>query len=818
MTSLTQRSFAGGELAPALYARADQQKYATGLRTCLNFKVQRHGGVTNRSGFEYIATAKNLGERVRLIKFVFNTEQTYVLEFGEDYIRFYRNGGYIAVSGVAAYSGATPYVIGDLVVQAGINYYCIAATTGNAPPNATYWYPLTGDIYEIPTSYAEGDLQDLKYVQSGDVVTITHPTYPPAELRRTGHTAWILTDITFEASINPPSGTPTLNLGGAGTAEYEYVVTSIKEETYEESVASTPVSTTAAAVPTELLPNKISWGQVAGAKQYNVYKSYAIGSTHGYIGTVDDSATPYLKDTNIIPDYNKTPPVARNPLNGTGNHPSTVTYFQQRRGFANSNNSPETAWLTRSADQDNMNISYPLQEDDAITFTLRGNQVNQIRHLMEIDARFIVLTSGGEWVIQGDASGVVTPSEINPRQIGYSGASDLRPVLVSNTALFVQSRGSIIRDLRYEVASDGSGSSGYRGRDLSVFSEHLFTSYTIVDWDYAQTPDSIIWAVRNDGVMLGLTYMREQEIWGWHRHTTDGLIENVIVVPEAGEDILYAVIKRTIDGTDYRYIERMHSRTISDIEVDAFFVDSGLTYDGRNLAVTTMTLSGGSSWTVDETLTITASAGYFLAGDVGNEIVLRSGTDEIRFTLAAYSSSTVMTGNASKTVPTSLRSAATTDWGMAVDQLSGLSHLEGKTVSVLGDGVVDPQQVVTSGVVTLSRPYEIIHVGLPYISDIETLDLEVMNRETIFDKRKRINSLTVVTQDSKGFWAGDDVSHLKERRVEVDLYATPSNPEPEKTEITLTASWNNHGRVIIRQPDPLPLTILAVIPSGTVGG
>lgn len=819
MTSLVQRSFAGGEIAPALYARADQQKYATGLRTCKNFKVQKHGGVASRAGFEFIAKTKVLGKKVRLLKFVFNTSQTYVLEVGDLYIRFYHEGAQIEVSGVAAWSGATTYAVGDLVVSGGINYYCILAhAPSHVPPNATYWYALTGVIYEIPTTYLEADLPDLQYVQSGDVVTITHPTYQPSELRRTGHTAWTLVPISFAASISAPTSA-ALTLGGAGAAAYEYVVTAVKVETYEESVASNTAYNAAGATPTEQAPHKITWVASSGAEQYNIYKSYVQGGTHGFIGMATGLE---FRDTNIAPDFNKTPPVARNPMTGAGNYPGTVTYFQQRRGFASSNNSPETTWLSRSADQDNMNISYPLQEDDAVTFTLRGNQVNRIRGMIEVDAKFVILTAGGEWVIQGNASGVVTPSEINPRQIGYSGTATLRPLIVTNTALFVQARGSTVRDLRYEVASDGTGSSGYRGRDLSVFAEHLFTKYTILDWDYAQAPDSIVWAVRSDGVLLGLTYLREQEIWGWHRHDTDGIFENDVTVPEGNEDILYAAIKRTIGGVDYRYIERMHSRIITDLAVDAFFVDSGLTYDGRRSANTSwpvsQTLTGGTNWTVDELLTCTASAGFFVAGDVGNEVVLRLGTEKIRFLIAGYTGTTIVIGHASKTVPASMRGVAVTDWGKAVDDLSGLDHLEGKTVSVLGDGVVDPQKVVTSGAITLSRPYEVIHAGLPYTPEIETLDLEILNRETILDKKKRINSLTVITENSRGFWAGDDRARIKERVVNTDLYATPSTPDPEKTEILLQASWNNNGRVLIQQRDPLPLTILAVIPSGMVGG
>src|SRR5512146_58165 len=157
--SIIQRSFGGGEVAPAVYGRADQIKYQTGLARCRNFFVRRHGGVSNRPGTQYITPQGNHDYAGRIWKFVFNASQTYILLFENQTLRFVREGALITVSGVAAYNGATAYIPGDLVLSGGINYYCIADTTGNAPPNATYWYAMpAGDIYEIPTPYLTADL------------------------------------------------------------------------------------------------------------------------------------------------------------------------------------------------------------------------------------------------------------------------------------------------------------------------------------------------------------------------------------------------------------------------------------------------------------------------------------------------------------------------------------------------------------------------------------------------------------------------------------------------------------------------------------
>ena len=905
MSTVIQRSFAAGEISPGLYARADQAKYAVGLRTCKNFQIMRNGGATNRAGFEYINEVKDSGRFTRLIPFIYNDEQTYVLEFGNGYMRVYRNGGEVltslelitngtfntdisgwtiltagvvwdsglqamrfgttnaagraeqAVAGLTvgvqhtlsldviqgSSSGVTIGVICNIGTSSGGNDIVanqalgLGAKTITFTPTATTVYirfepnsafpgpsktvlvdnvsmlEPVGTIVEIVTPYAENHLRDLLFAQSGDVVTITHPSYVPRELKRTSHTSWTLTAITFAASIAAP-GSPTLSGVTAGSNSYYYVVTAVKNDTYEESVASAVASTTAAATPTEAAAITFSWAAVSGAAAYNVYR----GSTSGVLGYLGQATGTSFRDTGrFTEDYAKVPPTARNPFDAANLYPRAVAYYQQRRLFGGSNTYPETVWGSKIGAHSNFDLSYPLQEDDALTYALVGNRVNHVRHLLEVDSRFIVLTSGSEKELEGDAEGALTPDSPNPREIGRNGASTVAPVIVDATAVYVQARGNKIRDVRYEVIANDQKTVSYRGRDLSVYADHMFTGYAVVDMAYQQIPHSTVWCVRNDGVFLGLTYVREHDIWAWHRHTTDGTFESICVVPEGDEDVLYATVKRTINGATKRYVERMHTRRVTEISVDAFFVDSGLTYDGRNLnSAHTMMLSGGTNWTVDETLTLTSSTGYFVAGDVGNEIVLRSGTDTVRFRIAGYTSATVVTGNGHKTIPSTMRATTLGDWGKAVDELSGLGHIEGKTASILADGSY-LTGTVTGGVLTLARPYEVIHVGLPYESDLEPLDLESL-KSTLADKTKRINRLTVYTQESRGFKVGVDASHLKRTPVTVAQYDDPDAVNADKTEITLDTTYTNHGRVLIRQDEPLPLTVLALAPAGFIGG
>ena len=838
MSSVRQLSFAGGEISPALYGRVDLVKYATGVRTLRNFLVARHGGASNRPGTAFIGEVKDSTKVGRLVQWIFNADQTYVLVFGDQTLRFIRNGAYIQVSGVAAWNNGVNYVIGDLVVEGGINYYCILGHINQQPPNATYWHPLTGAIYEIPTPYLAADLDDLGFVQSADVLTLTHQSYAPRELARTGHTAWTLTEITFAPSIAAPAGPAVAGGTGAGK-DWIYVITAVKDETFEESLPSASATRVNVGDPTAAAPNVVSWTAVAGAVEYNIYRQKAVPTAttpdgiFGYLGT--SSNTTFNDNNSVDPDFADTPPAARNPFSGAGNFPAVSGYFQQRQLYANTTNEPETVQASRSANFKNFTVSQPLQDDDALTFPIRGRYVNAVRHILDL-GKLIILTSDGEWLIEGGADGILAPGEINPKQQSYYGSSTLPPIIVGGDALFVQARGSIVRDLAFELESDS-----YRGNDLTIFSSHLVDAYTLVDWAYQQNRNSVVWIVRSDGVLLGLTYIKTHQIFAWHRHDTDGDIENVCVVPEGTEDRLYLLVKRTINGVTKRYIERMHTRLVSDI-IDAVFLDSSLTYDGRNTDVTkTMTLTGGVDWDQDETLTLTCSAAQFdNPGDVGNEIHLYikdsdgAITDVVRCQITAVTSPTVASVKPHKTVPTTLRVTATDDWADAVDTVSGLSHLEAKQVSVFADGfvVASPNNAaytvltVAAGAITLERPYATIHVGLPYLSDLETLNIDTAQGETISDKAQLVTKATVFVESSRGLWVGgappeddddDPLEGLRELKIRnTEGYDKPIDLATETVEVKFDNTWNSHGRVFMRQVDPLPLSILTVVPAGFI--
>jgi hypothetical protein len=415
MTNFSQRSFASGEITPSLHARVDLAKYATALKMCRNFTVARHGGVDSRPGTSFVSEVKDSSKTVRIIPFVFNNNQSYIIEMGNYYFRFYKNGALVRVTSVTAWSGATAYDVGDLASRAGVNYYCILAHTNQQPPNATYWYPLTADIFEIPTPYYHGtiggvtrSLWDIQFAQSADVMTLVHPNFAPRDLQRFGDTAWILETIVFGPSI--ANVTNLTNDGGVpGAIATSWAVTAVSANGEE----STGVVTSTTSTPSSGAAVNLSWTAVTGAVEYRVYREFDASGTNGtgLIGTVSGTN---FKDDGDIPESGS-PPVDPGLFNAAGEYPSTVVYSQQRLFFANSDNLPETIWGSRIGSFANFHTVFPQTDDGPVTFSLVGRYVNEVMALLEL-RELLALTSGSEWVIRGNADGVITPTQINPKQ------------------------------------------------------------------------------------------------------------------------------------------------------------------------------------------------------------------------------------------------------------------------------------------------------------------------------------------------------------------------------------------------------------------
>lgn len=688
MPDIIQRSFTSGEISPAVGARADLTKYSTGLSKCENFFIRAQGGVYSRPGTRYVGEQKSSAARGRLIPFQFNTEQSYILLFENNVIRFIKDGGYIESS--------------------------------------------PGVPYELATTYTTAQLSRLNFVQNADILTIVHPDHDPKELGRVTDTNWTLTTVSYASTVTAPGALTLTAVGtGAGTynKRYRYVVTTVDADGIE-SVAS-PANSINTPSLSQTAGVQIDWADVAGADYYRVYKENTSNATaSGIYGWIGDTKVSIFDDYNIAPIMSDAPPENRTPFTGTDNKPSTVTYYQQRLIFANTNNEPQTIYTTQTANYQSLRTSNPPRDTDAVTFTIAARQVNEVRHILPLDS-MIILTSGGEWKTTEGQEEVLAPATIGIRIQSYNGCSWTRPVVVNSTAIFVQEKGAKLRDLNYEFTSDK-----YTGNDLSIMAEHLFEGYQIEEMAYSAEPYGIIWCIRDDGTLLGLTYQKEHQVWGWHQHTTQGTFESVASITEDDRDAVYVIVNRTINGATKRYIERLEPR-YDDAAENAFCVDCGLSYDG---------------------------------------------------------------------------SPATS--------ISGLGHLEGEDVAVLADGNEVTGLTVSSGAITLPNAASIVHVGLSYTPVIETLEIDIPSQqESLKNKEMSVSQVVLDVYKSRGGWVGPRLDKNNtgtmyeiKPRFDSDSYDTIAL-RSFKEEIYVDPAWGNHGGIRIEQRAPLPLAILAILPT-----
>lgn len=615
MPKTLRASYGSGVLSPELFGRIDLARFQSGLKTCHNFITKPHGPAVNRTGFEFVKEVKYSNKATRLLPFIFSPAQAYVLEFGDLYARIHTEGATVleAAQSVTGATSADPvqltiaghgYANGDEVYVASLpgdfavlngrylrvtnvaaNTFDLLDEWGNNVDGSGFAAYTSGGAaarpLEVTTPYLEADLFDLRIAQAADTVTITHPDYAPRELVRVSATSWTINTITYAPGIAAPTGVTATPTGGGGTT-YTYVVTALSAGGLEESLQSATASCTNATPLSSANYNTVTGTNVSGAVRYKVYRKDTNTNIYGYMGQTDDLTVGFIDNGSVSPDVTLSPPINQTPFGATGDYPTAVGYFDQRRFFAGTDNAPQTTWGTRPGTSSNLSYTIPAQDDDSLNFTLDAVQMNQIAHIVPL-TDLLLLTNTGEWKVVAADNGALTPSNLSARRQGNTGASECIPVVAGNTVLYVNARGAHVSAVRYAMESNA-----YDSADVSVYAPHLFDNYTITNWTYQRAPMPVVWAVRSDGTLLGFTFQPEQEVQSWHTHgTKDGTFESVCAIPEStNEDMLYVVAVRTVDGATKRYIERMHTRDFTIVE-DAFFVDSGLSYDGS--ATTTIT-------------------------------------------------------------------------------------------------------------------------------------------------------------------------------------------------------------------------------------
>lgn len=601
----------------------------------------------------------------------------------------------------------------------------------------------------------------------------------------------------------------------------------------------------------ELVYNTLSWtynladpsGSAPSNVTYNIYRN--VGGVFGYVGTTQ--AQTFI-DNGLTIDTSQQPPSYDAVMNSLTNYPSVSAFYQQRHLFANSNKNPFTVWASKTGLFTNFSSETPVADDDAVIFELPSTK-SEIMNVLDI-GNLILFTESEERVVLGNNSGgqygTLTPTAINEVVQSFWGSASLRPIAVNNSAIFLQARGNVIRDLTYFFEEDK-----YKGNDLTVFASHLFENYTIVDIDYQKIPYSILYAVRNDGALLTATINKEQQILAWSHYDTPGEYLNVCCIPEDTADSAYVLVKRNVvdeNGlTASRvYVERFQIRTVAIENIqDNIFMDCAFTYNGFDNQYTfNLTLASGNTWTKNNLLNVCASGNPFTVNSVGSQVVFEDASGNIvRVTITNFVNANLVQGFSDCDIPTDLQGNTVTA-GIAISQITGMWALNGCEVSVSADGYVISSTfnsdydsiIVENGVINLPSPFTVINVGMAYKSDLMTLDVDVVGYtaiagQTDVDKWKNISQVTPKLVNSLGGFYGDADPDTDEANSENDplfklneVKDRDENTDPNlpptlingNIRMNIEGGWDINGNVFIRQVDPLPLCISAIAFAGNI--
>lgn len=748
-----QTSFNAGELSPSLDGRVDLGKYGAGCKRLENFLPMIQGPARRRSGTRFVNEVKDSDTRTWLIRFEFSETQAYILEFGDQYIRFYTNHGQV-LDGGSAYEIASPYSAADL-------------------------------------TSASGTLR-LRFVQSGDVVYFVHPEYAVRKLSRFGATNWTFTEVAFEGGpfqdIDPDNTITVYASAATGTVTLT-ASSGIFSASDVGSLFQIEAQDGGDIIPWEsqkdfgvnvnpLGERRRSDGKIyicatdyTPAAEQAIYTgstrpTHTQGTFRDGSGTITGTSldgpigvdwtyesldygtvkiTGFTSSTEVTAVVQKALPFnvvsasfptrrwAFSRWSEINGYPSQVAFFRERLVFA----TKQTIDMSVAADFENFsdrNSSGEVTPDMAIAIDVTSDTVNRIEWLAPADG-LLIGTAGAEFVageITLDAP--LGPGNVKITQQSQFGSKSVVPSQIAEVLVFVQRSGKKVRELQYEFASNG-----YKSTDLTVLADHI-SGDGLVDIAYQQEPHSILWTVRSDGLLLGFTYNREQDVLGWHRHPIggNGFVECVehIPNPNGTQDDIWMIVRRTINGQTKRYIEYLETDfTEENALTESFFVDSGLSYSG----------------------------------------------------------------------------AATTT-------LSGLGHLEGETVQVLVNGASHPDRVVQSGSIELQVAATTASAGLGYKSRLQTMRLEAGARDgTAQGKTKRINKVVVRFLATLGAKAGPDENTLDQ--LEFRSGSDPMNQPPPLFTGDKLMEWPGgydfDGYMVIEQDQPLPMTVVAIMPQVT---
>jgi hypothetical protein len=744
-----QSNGSSGEISPQLYGRVDVTKYANSVATLENMYVKDFGGMFRRPGTYYVNAVKDSSKATRLIPFQFSTTQAYIIEVGDQYMRFYMNNGLIETGGV----------------------------------------PVAG-AYEIATPYLEADLFELQFAQDADTMYIVHKDYPQAKLTRTAHWTWTHTPIDYtvdplraalmDLNIETTTITPSADAGAGITLTASVAIFDASHVGSIWKIKSGWVEITAVA---------------AGGLKLVATADVLYG---GGLATGPGATTTWYESA----------------WSGYRGYPACVCFFEERLIYAASHGEPQRIWGSAIGEYDNFNTTVsPVVDDNSFSYTIASQQVNAIQWLMATKV-LAMGTSGGNFVAStGSSNEPISPTNIQIKPETSYGSALLIPRRIGHYVYYVQRDLRTIRELSYDYTSDS-----FVSLDMTLLSEHI-TESGVKDLDYQESPDNILWLVRDDGQIATLTRQIDQQIIGWSRQIfggnfggLDAVAESVATIPKGEEDQVWVIVKRTIGGTTKRYVEYLTPFRMPDEQEDCFYVDSGLSLD-IPIALTAITKASPGQ--------VTLPVGH---GLVDGNVIRISGVEgmtEINkryFIVSAAAATTIelhdMNGsNFATTTFTTYISGG--EVRKCVTSVSGLTHLIGETVQICVDGGTHPDRVVSgAGAVTLDDYYSRVHVGYGYTSKIKGLKIEagssIGSGQGLLGK---IMKVTIRFFRSLGAKVGCD-----DNNMDYIYFRDSTTPMNEATplvsddwSLTFTGGPKKNPTWQITTEQPLPLNVLAVM-------
>lgn len=792
---VVRTSFNGGEISPELYGAVDLRKYQTGAKLIRNGEVLVQGGIAKRPGTYYVCEVKDSTKDTILIPFIKSSNDSHVLEVGDQYFRFIRFGAQMVIP-----DPFTPDSRSEVVST------------------------VPGTILELATPYTADEIRELKFTFANDVVYIFHRNHSPRRLERYGLYDWALRVPEFDIPDGPTNFEATYHANLPGSDTYNpmnlpmyWMVAAVLDD------GTITLPSAEATVTGDLGWHRnyveLTWDAYtppAGrtVEQYIVYKSASDSGIYGYIAYVAGDQTSYT-DRNMAPSFTDTP-IRRYEgiLDGANTYPAVGEFLKQRLAFANTNGDPSGLWFSRPGLFHDLSRRQPIVSDDAIAQSLAARDDQTIHHLVPFD-KLLVFTENTEWLIDTAQEGILTATSIDPRIQSYYGCDQyLRPLVINERVLFVQPMGYVVRDMGYSLEANR-----FIGNDLTLLARHLFETH-IVSWDFVEQPRSLVRAVMADGSLRTMTYLFAHQVWAWTRGDTQGQYRAVLSVPEITHDATYYIVERFLNGEWVQCIERQGAGSFVEQE-DAFFVDCGLSYD-QPRAITAVSYAAGN-------VTITVAGHGIAEGDVfrlsgieglvdpsDNPLVDPIFTLNTQWTAASVTTDTIIF-SVGDDAPEAL-----TDWVPGtgffrdcVTTLSGLGHLANEPVAVLADGMVyDNLTVDEDGTLTLPHPAARVHVGLPYPFEFESLSLDSSD-EAGTRKLKSVSDLSIFLTRSRGVEVSD--ARLGAEWVEVqprdfEGYFEPNALLEGAYKLNIMGGWKNDAAVRVRCTGPLPITLLSIIP------